>query len=1017
MRRTLLVFNGAAGLAIAVGLAAVPARPAGQSAATAAGVATRPQSAGTAAIAQVGSAATIAQGADAAAIAQGGSAATIAQGADAAAIDRGDFRFDYDARGISSLANPHDPFGATLTAAGGGGRGRGRGNAAAPTLGLTVAYRTGDGAWTDVPRGDLAADPADGRVSYTSRGGPLQVTETYRTDGAALDWTIDLAATGRTPVEIGDLGIEIPVAGPSGATPAQIFERGFLKHQFIAGHGSFFFYMRASGAPPFLLVTVRPGTSLEYWTAGGRSGGRMFVHSKRTGGEETRGTWRQPHTSRTIPAGGRVSYGFRMEWASSYDALRDLLVRNGLFDVRVVPGMTVPEDLTARVSLHTTATVGALRAEFPDQTTIRRLGPPEVDPPPDHQVYEVTFRRLGENLLTIDHDGGRHTVLEFFVTEPLETLIRKRAAFLVNRQQIKDPSKWWDGVYGPYDARAGVVRTIDDPDIFLDRMVYALTCDDPGLAKAPFLAAKNAVFPDPKEIASLEYYIEHFVWGGLQRKDDERPYPYGIYGTPNWYVNRDPERRKDYAEHLANNATALRDLSREHVWRSYDYPHVVMLYFHMYEIAKRYPQYSTYLDATGYLTRAWETARAFYTYPYEIYPDYYDTYKWGLYNELVVLDLIDALRAEGYATQADWLRQEWEKKVKYFVYDDQYPFRSEYAFDRTAFESTYAFAKYGATHDMAPDDHLWFDLRLKTWYSHPLVRREDSRAFMDRQLASGLAVRGWLNPAYYTLGADPGVSYMAAMGGWGVLDYGLDFAPRPYDWLQLGYASYLSSWALMNTGRPDTNYGFWFPGAQNDGAAGWQFMSAKVGSAWMGSSYPGGVMEPRGPWHYDGEIDLGFGGALRSAATIVTRDPVFGWFAYGGAMTDRGDTLDVEPRDGLRRRFDVVIPDPGLPFAESVRRVKIEVDRDGFAAGEPITVAKALDRIAFTLENRTGDAHTTVIRLGAPNDGTWELRVGGEVVPLEPTGDWDYPWRASIARRPATVSVELRRVTSSRNPG
>ena len=65
----------------------------------------------------------------------------------------------------------------------------------------------------------------------------------------------------------------------------------------------------------------------------------------------------------------------------------------------------------------------------------------------------------------------------------------------------------------------------------------------------------------------------------------------------------------------------MSDLGKEHVWRSYDYPHVVMLYFHMYQIAKLYPEMSTYLDAAGYLDRAWETARAFYTYPYEIYPD------------------------------------------------------------------------------------------------------------------------------------------------------------------------------------------------------------------------------------------------------------------------------------------------------------------------------------------------------------------------------------------------------------
>ena len=106
---------------------------------------------------------------------------------------------------------------------------------------------------------------------------------------------------------------------------------------------------------------------------------------------------------------------------------------------------------------------------------------------------------------------------------------------------------------------------------------------------------------------------------------------------------------------------------------------------------------------------------------------------------------------------------------------------------------------------------------------------------------------------------------MAAMGGWGVLDYAENFAPDPFGWLQLGYASYLSSWALMNTGPAENNYGFWFPGPENDGASGWQFTSTKTGSAWMGSSFPGGVSEPRGPWHYDGEIDLGYGGALRMA--------------------------------------------------------------------------------------------------------------------------------------------------------
>jgi hypothetical protein len=236
------------------------------------------------------------------------------------------------------------------------------------------------------------------------------------------------------------------------------------------------------------------------------------------------------------------------------------------------------------------------------------------------------------------------------------------------------------------------------------------------------------------------------------------------------------------------------------------------------------------------------------------------------------------------------------------------------------------------------------------------------------------------------------------MGGWGVLDYALNFAPRPFDWLQLGYASYLSSWSLMNTGRPETNYGFWFPGEENDGAAGWQFMSSKAGSAWMGSSYPGGVTEPRGPWHYDGEIDLGFGAALRMAATIVTRDPTFGWFAYGGLLKERGNVLDVIPRDGLRERFDFVTQD---------RRVKLALDRDGFASEAPIVLDSGANRIAFTVENRTGTPHVTTLEVAIPLGATYAVVQDGKPLMLRSTSDPDYPWRVELAMTTGPTTVEV----------
>ena len=936
-----------------------------------------------------------------------------------AVLQRGQFRFSYDERGISGLGKPDDPWDALVVpvavrarpgASPGGDTARANANRAERTLSLLVGYRTGTGQWRELTARTAGwrASPDSGAVSYRSGGGsePMAVTERFATDGRVLDWTIELASTSQQPVEIGDLAISLPAAGPSGPTPQAIFERGFLRHQFVSGAGSFFFYTRASGAPPYLLVTTLPGTKLEYFTGGGRTGGQLFVHSARSGNELRGGSWRQAHTSLTLApagrAGGTASYGFRFRWADSYDQLRELLYQEGLFDIRVVPGMSVPSDLSARFSLHTRARIEAVEAEFPDETSIEYLGEPQ----PDQHVYQVSFRRLGENRLTIRHDGGRETYLEFFSTEPIETLIRKRAAFLVDRQQIRDSTKWWDGVFGPYDARAGVTRTIDDPDIFLGRMVYVLTCDDPGLAKAPLLASKNVRYPEPHEIAALEYYLEHFVWGKLQRTDQEQPYPYGVYGTPNWYVNRSPERRAAYTD---------RDLNREHVWRSYDYPHVVMLYYHMYQIAKLYPQLSHYLDAAGYLERAFQTAKAFYHYPYEIYPDYYETYKWGLYNELVVLDVVAALAREGFPERAAELRGEWEKKVKYFVYDDEYPLRSEYAFDRTAFESSHAFARYGATHDMKPDERLWWDVQKQKWYSHPVVRREDSRAFMERQLLGNLAVRGWLETSYYQLGADPSLSYMAAMGGWGVLDYALNFATRPEEWLQLGYASYLSSWALINSGTAENGYGYWFPGKQNDGAAGWQFMAQQVGSAWMGSSYPGGVQEPRGPWHYDGEIDLGFGGALRMARSVVTNDPLFGWIAYGASWQDTGAQLEVVPRDGIRARFDVVLPDLRAPQAQA-QRLAVQLERDGFARELPLSLDKQLQHLAFTVENRTGDEHTTEVSLRFPYGTSYTIAQDGQPLRLVPTGDWDYPWRTTLTLGAAATRIELARTPQNQQP-
>jgi hypothetical protein len=144
------------------------------------------------------------------------------------------------------------------------------------------------------------------------------------------------------------------------------------------------------------------------------------------------------------------------------------------------------------------------------------------------------------------------------------------------------------------------------------------------------------------------------------------------------------------------------------------------------------------------------------------------------------------------------------------------------------------------------------------------------------------------------------------------------------------------------------------------------------------------------------------------AATVVINDPTFGWMAYGAAMKETGTALSINPRDGLRRRLDIVIQDRTLPFADSLARFKLELERDGLDAKSDIVMDKALNTIRFTLENRTGGAHTTGVRLALPVNSHYTLTVDGKATPLVATGNPDYPWRAEMSVGPAGARVEIK---------
>lgn len=792
-------------------------------------------------------------------------------------------------------------------------------------------------------RSDATSGIYEWRVN-TSQGKQIEdvheiaPTGTFRLEGNSLIWTITIANQTSKPMEIGDLGIDLPFNTQYSPDKTETYTKRLIPHSFIGGDGSYIFWLRCNGIGPYLTMVPEKGTHLEYYDQGEDRHYTAYVHSagRRAELEAKGGHWRLPSTKLTLApkgqAGDSVKYAFKFRWAKDYADVRNVVYDEGSVDVNVIPGMTVATNLPTMFSLRTGNPIADIVAEYPQQTSVKVVNEPEKDT----HVYSVKFSRLGENMLTVKYGDGQYLSLDFFVTEPLETLIKKRAHFLTTRDQWKDPKRWYNSLYSQWDMKHQILRSPDDLD---GLQSYAVACDDPALGKAPYIAAKNVFFPDAQEIASVEDYIQHYVWGGLQQTDKES-YPYGIYGIPNWRVNRDSQ----YDD----------ERGKKHLWRIYDYPHVILLYYNMYLIAKDYPSMVHYLDAAGYLQRAYGTAMAFFTVPMEIVK--WSAYETGTYNELVIPDLIHALENNGRKADADKVRAHWEAKAEFFI--NQHPdlFQSEYPFDSTGFESTHALAKYAVAR---LQDSAAADFRNA-------VKPAGANEFLEEQMRLNVADRG-MEPAYYWLGSDYRasgnteytLSYMSQMGGWAVEDYALNFAKDPIPYLRLGYASYLSSWALLNSGTSASNFGYWFSGEENDGGAGGGFEPRPWGRAWLGNKGMG-----HGSWWYDGEIDLGFSGALRTAATVVSDDPIFGWYAYGGELRKNGRLIDVIPRDGLRDRFAVVRGDS---------RLQMMLDRDGFEPERPISFDETLHRLKFTIENRSHDRHETTLTFTGMPPGTYHI--------------------------------------------
>jgi hypothetical protein len=857
----------------------------------------------------------------------------------------------------------------------------------------------------------------------------LKADESFKLNGDVLEWTLKIANQSKQPIEIGDLALPMSMAEGTPAGRNLIYTQKLIRHSSVGGNGSWVYWQRANAVGPFLVMVPQGNAKIEYTGAvsgntppnviqgaagagqiagGARAGFTPFIHAsvssvgpiaqgKEAGREQP---WRLPITSLNLaPKGSRgdsVTYTFHFTWAKDFDDVREVLYREGSIDVNVVPGLALPTDLPALISLRTKSKIGSVAPEFADKTKVEL-----VSDKGGIKVYRAKFSKLGENMLTVKYGNGQWSTIQFFITEPLETVIKKRSAFLVNSMQHSDPSKPWFGGYGDWDQVNKVLRNPTNRDGLSPWLTDS--SDDAGNARPAYVAAKNVFFPNQSEIDSVERYIKYYLFagnrwdqgvGGMQMTEKE-PYPYGIYGTfDNWWQHRtiDPTPPANFRPQTTTLPLDVgwTRLHREHLWRIYDYPHIMLMYYRMYQLAKAYPAMVHFANANEYLMLAYHTSVAYWTVPMQTdKPNGWSANSVPTMNEAFLPELISALDREGRKTEAAKLHELWNGKVQRFVNAQTRPnlFGSEFAFDSTGFESTGAMAHYAMDQAAKPGPAGLYTL-------------DQAKEFLEFQLRLNVGDRGNLENTYYQLGSDYRgglnylLSYMSQMGGWGVLDYGLYFAKDPATYLRLGYASSLSSWALVNSGTAESGYGFWWPGKENDGATGGGFNPEPMGSGWIRKAVP------RGAWYYSAEEDVGYCGALRTHATIITKDPIFGEIAYGGELTRKGDTVSVIPRDGLRARVHVMRDD---------QRLHLELVGVGFAPEQPVVINDKLSNLQFTLENLAKTGRKGQLCVSGLPAGEYKITVDDQSQTVKMPGDAADHWLDLPVGAGATAKLTIQK--------
>lgn len=517
---------------------------------------------------------------------------------------------------------------------------------------------------------DDAYDPGSVSFEYDLPLLPeIQATGKFFELGGAVPqvvWELELRNRGKRAIEIGELGFPLALNsfydgfGWSDEQLRLLWTSRLYVHKFIGGAASWIFAQRMTAEPPGLLVFPGEDTGWEFFAHVPASLNTphqwegipvVYVYSRATVEREGWKNWSNGHTSLILEPGDKRTFQMRFVATErdKQDGISQTLVACGRPAIRLLPGAVAPIDVGIGIEVQGAA---------PKRFWVSREAEIETDSDEDGGFCFVRPSEAGPVRVSFEDDKGRLSHCHLMFTEPIEKLIRQRAAYIATQQTYDDPST-------PLHQGILLANT-ETGERSIDADEYAgasgIECS---LADALFLAEKNAIYPDRTEIEILDRYISGFLLDDVQNPGDMS------VGS----VLADGPAVGGYAG------------------RPMTYPAAFNLYHAMYRVAATYGE--TQHRPLTYLRWSAQTALAMFRYGWRHY-----VRTVGLLGYGRIYDILRDLEREGLTEEHAKLAASVDEKARGLT-KAQYPYAGESVLDTSGFEEVFNAALY-----LRDDEHL-----------------------------------------------------------------------------------------------------------------------------------------------------------------------------------------------------------------------------------------------------------------------------------------------------------------------